>query len=78
MKNQIIDYKPKQYDPTAWECYKQEHPDKSGFELRMGFVLMTFGVMGLILGSVYVLQHLQDLIMPAILVIGGILFARYK
>lgn len=65
-------------DPTAWELYQREHPDWSKPSQLRGFVLLTFSMMFILFGGIWTLQHLGDLILPALLVVGIVLFVRNK
>ena len=77
-KRDSLAYRKTKKDPTAWELYQLEHPGLSTTKQLKGFALMTFCVMGLILGTVYGLQHLDQLIFPAILILAAIGFRKYK
>ena len=79
MQNKTITaYKTRPHDPTAWEAYRKEHPEKNQSQALMGFILMTFGVMGCFIGGAYLFSNLDQLIMPLMLIGAIILVKRFK
>lgn len=49
----------KPVDPTAYELYKAEHPDRG----IGSYILLNVALIGSVLGTVYWLQHLTTLVM---------------
>lgn len=62
-------------DPTAWQLYQAENPGVPKQKLLVRYVLLNFGIMFVILGGIYWIQHLGTLLW-LLLFLGAIVCVR--